>query len=302
MTRRIVAVACSTMVRTLAIVAAVLAVGASSARAQQTFRDLVAQEGFGWLAGRWIATTDQGEISLNYRWELDGHMVNVDFRMGEYAYRGMIFFAADEGTAIEVGVDNRGGRARGTWEPGDGKVISKSNRVDAEGERQKVAIIHSKVDARTMEIALHSIGDNGDLTDEPWATMEFRRRTRQSGDRPSKGALSLLQGTWLGKEMGGGEGTWSLKISGNKVEAKGPDPEAYSGRLRPNAKANPKQVDFVVTECAFSEYVGKTSRGIYKIKGNQLTLAACEPGNSTRPSDFQAGGEVRVFVLTKQEE
>lgn len=300
MNKRMVAGSCSNVARTLAIAAAILAVGAGSAWAQQTFRELAAQEGFGWLAGRWTATAEQGEVALNYRWELDGHMVTIDFKMGEYAYRGMVFFAPDEGKAIEVGVDNRGGRAKGTWEAEDDKVISRSDRVNAEGEREKVAVIHSKVDARTMKVALHRVSENGDLSEEPWATMEFRRRTRKPGDRSPKGALSLLQGTWQGKELGGREGSWSFMISGNKFDAKGPEPEAYSGRLRPNPKADSKQVDFIITKCTFSDYVGRASLAIYKIQGKQLTLAACEPGSSTRPNDFQAGGEVRVFVLTKQ--
>ena len=120
-------------------------------------------------------------------------MVTIDFKMGEYAYRGMIFFAPDEGKAIEVGVDNRGGRAKGTWELEDGKVIARSDRVNAEGEREKVAVVHSRVDARAMKIALHRVSENGDLSEDSWATMEFRRRTRQPGDRPSQGAWAFCR-------------------------------------------------------------------------------------------------------------
>ena len=50
-----------------------------------------------------------------------------------------------------------------------------------------------------MKVALHRVSENGDLSEEPWATMEFSRRTRKPGDRSPKGALSLLQGTWQGK-------------------------------------------------------------------------------------------------------
>jgi hypothetical protein len=90
-------------------------------------------------------------------------------------------------------------------------------------------------DLRGVEVSASQIAlvarMNGDLPEEPWATMEFRRRTRKPGDRSPKGALSLLQGTWQGKELGGRQGSWSFMISGNRFDAKGPEPEAYSGRL-----------------------------------------------------------------------
>ncbi|UCG56650.1 MAG: hypothetical protein JSU70_17520 [Phycisphaerales bacterium] len=159
---------------------AALVVLASPAVAQQSFRDLVAQEGLGWALGRWAATTDDGQtIQLTYRWELDGHLITCDFKMGEAAYRGMIYFVPSEERVLEVGVGNDGKTSKATWEPQDGKLVCKREQVNSWGEVEKMAIVFSKGDGRTLNTALHSMDQYGDLSDEPWATLEFKPQKRQ---------------------------------------------------------------------------------------------------------------------------
>jgi len=156
---------------------AILIIWSGSAVAQQSFRDLAKEYGADWLAGHWTATTDDGtEIQLVYRWELEGHLVTVDFKMGDYASRGMIFYVPDDEKATAVSVDNRGGSSKGTWEAQDGKLVSKSERVDAGGNIQKSAAVYSKVDANTIKIALYGVDQYGELNDEPWGSMDFKRQ------------------------------------------------------------------------------------------------------------------------------
>ena len=159
------------------LVTAVLVIWAGSAAAQQTLRDIAKEYECDWLVGRWTATTDDGtEIQLVYKWELDGHLITVDLKMGEYASRGMIFYVPGEEKATAVSFDNRGGRSKGTWEAQDGKLVSKSERVDAEGNVQKSATVYSKVDAKTIKIALYGLDQDGELNDESWFTMDFKRK------------------------------------------------------------------------------------------------------------------------------
>jgi len=163
--------------KTVFLVTAVLVIWAGSAAAQQSLRDIAKEYGCDWLVGRWTATTDDGtEIQLVYKWELDGHLITVDLKMGEYASRGMIFYVPGEEKATAVSVDNRGGRSKGTWEAQDGKLVSKSERVDAEGNVQKSATVYSKVDAKTIKIALYGLDQDGELNDESWFTMDFKRK------------------------------------------------------------------------------------------------------------------------------
>jgi len=170
----------TTITRTFLLFAAGLVIWTSAAAAQEKLGDLVEEAGFNWMIGRWTATTDDGqEIEMVYRWGLDRYMVTADFKMGEYAYRGMIFYVPAEEKVVEVGVDNRGGTAKGTWEIDGEKAISKSNRTQANGETVKAAMIHSKVNGKTMKVAVYQIEANGEQADEPWATLEFKRQKRQ---------------------------------------------------------------------------------------------------------------------------
>ncbi len=174
------------LLKTVFLVTAILVIWSSSAAAQQSLRDLTTEFGYDWLAGRWTTTTDEGAvIQLVYKWELNGHLLTFDFKMGEYASRGMIFKVQSEEKATQVSVDNRGGRSKATWEAReDGTLVSKSERVNAEGEVQKSAAIYSKVDAKTIKIALYGLNEDGELNDEPWFTTEFKRQADKKKDKP----------------------------------------------------------------------------------------------------------------------
>ena len=169
-----------TLTKTFLLLAAGLFMWTSAAAAQEKLGDLVEEAGFNWMIGRWTATTDDGqEIEMVYRWGLDRYMVTADFKMGEYAYRGMIFYVPAEEKVVEVGVDNRGGTAKGTWEIDGEKAISKSDRNQANGETMKAAMIHSKVNGKTMKVAVYQVEANGEQADDPWATLQFKRQKRQ---------------------------------------------------------------------------------------------------------------------------
>lgn len=168
---------------------AILVIWSGSAVAQQSLRDIAKEYGADWLVGRWTATTDDGtEIQLVYTWELDGHLVTVDLKMGEYASRGMIFYVPGEVKATAVSVDNRGGRSKGTWEEQDGKLVSKSENIDADGNVQKGAAVFSKVDAKTIKIALYGLDQDGELNDESWGSLDFKRQVRKTTKKTDRQA------------------------------------------------------------------------------------------------------------------
>ncbi len=165
------------MGKTALLALAVLIILSGSAMAQQSLRDLTQEYGGGWLVGRWTATTDDGtEILLVYRWVLDGHAIVVDMKMGEYASHGMIYYAPNDEKATAISVDNRGGRAKGTWQAQGDKLVSKSERIDAEGNARKSGAVYSKVDNKTIKIALYGLNDYDELSDEPWFSMDFKRQ------------------------------------------------------------------------------------------------------------------------------
>lgn len=171
--------------KTVFLLTAILIFFSSPAVAQQSLLDLAKEFGVDWLAGRWAAKTDDGtKIMLVYRWDLDGHLVTVDFRMGEYASRGMIYYVPGQENATQVGVDNRGGTSKAAWDAReDGTLISKSEHVDTEGHVRKSAAVYSKVDAKTIKITVYGLNEDGVLNDEPWFTTEFKRMAAKKKEK-----------------------------------------------------------------------------------------------------------------------
>jgi hypothetical protein len=108
-----------------------------------------------------------------------------EFRMGEYAARGMIFYVQGEEKAVGVNVDNRGGRSKVTWEVQDDKLVSRSEHVDAEGNTLKSAAVYSNIDAKTIKITLYGLNEDGGLNDEPWFSMDFKRQAARKKDKPA---------------------------------------------------------------------------------------------------------------------
>jgi hypothetical protein len=91
----------------------------------------------------------------------------------------MIYYVPDDEKATAISVDNRGGRAKGTWVAQDDKLISKSERIDAEGNTQKSGAVYTKVNNKTIKIALYGLNDYDELSDEPWFSMDFKRQARK---------------------------------------------------------------------------------------------------------------------------
>ena len=172
--------------KTVLLMTAVLVIwaGSVSAAAQQSFRDIAKEYGCDWLTGQWTAATDKGtEIQLVYKWELEDHLLTVDFKIGEFASRGMIYFVPDNEEAIQISVDNRGGRSRATWQEQDGDLIARSEHTDAEGNVHKSVTVYSKVDAGTMTITTYGLDKDGELNDKPWFTVDFKRKAGKKKDK-----------------------------------------------------------------------------------------------------------------------
>ena len=161
------------------LVVVMLAVFGGQTMAQGTLAELVEQEGFGWLVGRWTATTDDGtEIQITYRWAVGKQAIIVDLKMGEHSSHGMIFYSPKNGEVVEVAVDSRGSVSMGTWDAVDGKAVSKSESTQPDGQTFSYAVTREKVNRNTMRVAMYGV-DDGVIADDAWATLEFKRQKRQ---------------------------------------------------------------------------------------------------------------------------
>jgi uncharacterized protein (TIGR03067 family) len=109
-------------------------------------------------------------------------------------------------------------------------------------------------------------------------------------------SLKPLQGTWAS----GGEGldaTWTFE--GEKVKASVNGIE-YTCKVKVDKEAKPfATLDFEITDGP-DEAKGKTSKCIFKLDGEKLTLCVSVPGKD-RPKDFaQVDDESYLFDLKKE--
>ena len=111
------------------------------------------------------------------------------------------------------------------------------------------------------------------------------------------GAETELEGKWVGLPQ---IGNWVYEFSEGQFSITSPNPKMwYKGTFTIKPDKEPKQIDLLIKEMPLPQYVGNTSLGIYKIEGNNLTVALNEPGNPNRPESFSATGGTQVFILTK---
>ena len=111
--------------------------------------------------------------------------------------------------------------------------------------------------------------------------------------------MVALQGTWIGHEAGEQGNDCNLKVQGDTLEFRAPNPqEWYKATFVLDEQAQPKAIDVHIHECGLPEYVDKVAKAIYSIEQDTLRLASNGPDSQTRPAAF--GPDVRTFVFTKQ--
>ena len=276
------------------MIVALFVVSAVPVRAQENLGDLVAQYGYDWLIGKWAAVSDEGQVELEYKWILDKCAMCVNLTMGEFKYHGLIMFVPSREEIVQLGADNMGATWSETWTEDYEGAVNRNQRLRPDGSTDAVDLVFIKIDNNSFKLKEYSVEAGGYRASQASGEAMFRR---QKADTAKAGGE--LDGTWVGT-AGGGYGEWTFIISGGKVEVKGPDSEYYAGTVTLNANTNPKQVDFKINKCSLPEYVNETSLGIFKLEGNQLTLAAAEPGSMMRPYSLQSGGEAMIFSLTRK--
>jgi len=206
----------------------VLSVWMLPVTAQEKLGDLVAQGGYDWVLGRWVATTDQGEkAEFRYEWALDKHAILVDTILGNFNYRGMIMLMPTDGEIVEIGADNRGGIWKGSWSEDSAGLSHRIEHTNAQGEVRKGDIIHARVDADTITIAIYAVDNSGSRSSEPWGKLTYKRQaaatavvsstSRQAsgstdyqtlGDLVSQGGYEWMIGKWVAGE---GDGKYELE-------------------------------------------------------------------------------------------
>jgi uncharacterized protein (TIGR03067 family) len=136
------------------------------------------------------------------------------------------------------------------------------------------------------------------LTLAIWAGLSLGGGTARAlgDDKPQSELLKPFQGTWT-SEGEGLESKWTFEGEKVKATVNGQD---YTCKVKIDKEAKPlATLDFLI-EAGPEDAKGKTSKGIYKLDGEKLTLCVSAPGKD-RPKEFtQVEDEAYLFALKKQ--
>jgi len=182
-------------VRSIVLTSAILLIGlATAAPAQQTLGDLVREGGFEWLLGRWTATLGEDtKVQLVYQWTIKDRLLTVDFKTEDFTYHGMIFLSPESQEVVEIGVDSKGGYAKGIWGPDGMDAVSTSTRTDTDGKTERFAIVHSEVDSKTMRLMLHKVDESGVRAEQASVVMEYKRAATRAVKKAPKEAADKTE-------------------------------------------------------------------------------------------------------------
>ncbi len=147
--------------------------------AQEKLGDLVSENGYEWMIGKWAATKGNGDkIEFEYKWGLDKCIMLMDLKDGDFKYHGMIMFRPSSEEVIQIGADNKGGIWKGTWQDEYGDAVYKTEYTNRNGEVNKGDIVHSRVDANTFKLAVYGVEYDGSRAASPLTELTYKRQKR----------------------------------------------------------------------------------------------------------------------------
>ncbi|QDV65181.1 TIGR03067 domain-containing protein [Crateriforma conspicua] len=96
--------------------------------------------------------------------------------------------------------------------------------------------------------------------------------------------LKRMQGEWTAIDD---EETVVMVVAKNNLEYRNPKTgEWFKAEFSLDPSTSPKQINAMIKEGAIDEFKGKESLGIYRFADGRLEIAACRPGETEGPKDF----------------
>jgi uncharacterized protein (TIGR03067 family) len=112
-------------------------------------------------------------------------------------------------------------------------------------------------------------------------------------------AATELEGSWSGYLVNAPDLSVGLRIQGNGIIYTIGGQELYQATFTLNKSQTPYCLDAVITSSRNTQYVGKSSVGIYQLTNDTLLIAGNEPGNPLRPTSFTPSGQIAVMRVTR---
>jgi len=125
---------------------------------------------------------------------------------------------------------------------------------------------------------------------------------KESAEKAAKSDQTAIQGTWKGRTRRDNPEHQVTFVVSSKHFDFHDDTETnnwYKGTFTLKEDTSPRQFIATITDCPFPQYIGKTSKAIYKIEKDTLTITANEPGKEGVPDDFDSAEASSIEVTKK---
>ena len=137
--------------------------------------NILKENGFDWLFGKWAAITDVNQkIEAEFELEADGYAISIEAKAGSNEHVGIVYYSPATKTILYTGVDNAGRVNAGPWEIKGDKLVANIEQTKPDGSITRFVRYLSKVDADTMKSVTYSVVD-GKRSEEPIGTLVFKR-------------------------------------------------------------------------------------------------------------------------------
>jgi len=125
---------------------------------------------------------------------------------------------------------------------------------------------------------------------------------KTDAEKAAKSDEAAMQGTWKGLSVSESpQHKVIFVVSGRHFDFydETETNNWYKGTFTLSEDTSPRQFIATITACPFPQYLGKTSKAIYKIEKGTLTITANEPGKEGVPEDFDSEGAACIEVTKK---
>jgi uncharacterized protein (TIGR03067 family) len=143
-----------------------------------------------------------------------------------------------------------------------------------------------------------TVDDDSDEVTNDGSNEGSDEDNNDESDGGSEEGSDDIIGTWKGIEPRNPSGEWTIIFSENTARFTGPN-ENYFGTYTTDTSVTPHQIDFYITDCSISSYIGTTALGIYEVNGDTGKWCGGEPGKPNRPDSFNAEGS-RYFDMIRE--
>lgn len=153
--------------------------------AQEKLGDLISQNGYDWMIGRWRATDAEGRANdLEYKWGLDKHIVIVDVGIDGFKYHGMIMYSPSSEEITQIGADNMGGTWKGTWDEDYEGAVHRIECVRSDGTIVRMEHVYIRIDADTFKLKQYPTEVTGSRASESKNPLTFKRQKANEARKP----------------------------------------------------------------------------------------------------------------------